>query len=201
MISETMKNLRAQLQELNLNNINSCEAAKGIVSAVWPKQALARDKICAELGASKGIFTDYAASRHECGGAGGRQQANAAADPNEINTFPDQINIAWALSRGKNFAAADWLKSDDELAEFVMTMTGTIIKDGDDLKFYESQALLESENKKTYFHFITHGGTANEFDFYTCDDKDKCLNITRTKKSSPKINHYGHALRLWSMTR
>lgn len=182
-ISETMKNLRAQLQELNLNNINSCEAAKGIVSAVWPKQAFARDKICAELGSSKGIFSDYASSRHECGRDGGRQQANAAADPNEINTFPDKINIAWELSRGKNFASADWLKSDKELAEFVMTMTGTVIKNGDDLKFYEPQALLETENKKTYFHFITHGGSANEFTFYTCGNADKCLTISEQNKT------------------
>ena len=51
-IAETMKDLRARLQELNLNNINSCETAQGLIdSAVGrvrrgtnPVSALARSR-------------------------------------------------------------------------------------------------------------------------------------------------------------
>ena len=182
-ISETMKNLRAQLQELNLNNINSCEAAKGIVSSIWPKQALARDKICAELGTSKGIFTDYAASRHECGTPKGQQQANDAADPDEIDTLPENVNIAWELMRGKNFASSDWLKSDAEMAQFAQTLTGTVIKKGDAIEYFRPLGLIQAEGKKDYLYLIVFGGSAATFNLYTCRDDDECLEIIEVSKT------------------
>ena len=171
-IAETMKDLRARLQELNLNNINSCEAAKGLVNAAWPKQSLARDKICAELGSSQGTFTDYAASRHECGSTTGAGQVTTAASEQALEALPDNVNLAWHMMRGDRVDDNDWLKDDDDLAEVVQTLTGTVTIAGETVNYLPSRF-----NTDTLQFFIEGTGT-NQLNAYSCDDHDDCLAIT-----------------------
>lgn len=128
-LAESMKNLRDLQNRMNQFNINSCQSAVGIVGAVWPKTTLARDKICASLGTSQGVFTDYAAARHGCGTSVGQE---SVADEQTPESLPNPVNIAWHLLHGDDGGIGDFLASNEDLAELVMTMTGTvIINDGD----------------------------------------------------------------------
>ncbi len=171
-IAETMKDLRSRLQELNLGNINSCEAAKGIVSAVWPKQALARDKICAEIGSSNGVFTDYANARHECGKKSGQDGATSSANARQAETIPDNVNLAWHIIRGERIANNYWLKDDDEMAEIAQTITGTIIMDKGNINHFKSKAIDDK-----FLEAVLRGG---DLDYYKCGDTDDCLSVSET---------------------
>ena len=71
-IAETMSKLRALAQWANNRNVNSCETAQALVGAVWSRNDRASAAICAAIGTSQGIFTDYAAARHGCGADGQR---------------------------------------------------------------------------------------------------------------------------------
>ena len=65
-IAETMAKLRALAQWVNDRNLNSCETAQALVGAVWSKNDRASAAICAAIGTSQGIFSDYAAAKHGC---------------------------------------------------------------------------------------------------------------------------------------
>ena len=69
-IAETMAKLRALAQWDNDRNLNSCETAQALVGAVWSKNDRASAAICAAIGTSQGIFSDYAAAKHGCGSEG-----------------------------------------------------------------------------------------------------------------------------------
>ena len=203
-IAETMKSLRALAQELNLNSINSCETAKGLVSSIWPKQEVIRDKVCAELGVSRGVFATYAESRHECGSTPKQKQTkDATAKPEEAKEpkeFVGPINIAWDVLRGADYQSADWLKNDVKLAEFMMSMIGTIIitdkpGGGEDIAYFRPLALIDPEDKKTWLNYIVFGDDANEINIYRCasSDTEKCLEVSSTPSSNDadkSIHHY-----------
>ena len=78
-IAETMAKLRALAQWINDRNLNSCETAQALVGAVWSKNDRASGAICAAIGTSQGIFSDYAAAKHGCGSDGKRNSTLASA--------------------------------------------------------------------------------------------------------------------------
>ena len=172
-IAETMKDLRARLQELNLNNIDSCETAQALVSAVWPRQTLARDKICSSLGSSSGIFTDYAAARHECDTDAGQAQGRSNATDEEKEALPENVNVAWHVMRGDRVNSADWLKSDKTLSELAMTLTGTVIIKDQEVDHKPTQIY-----NGTVFEAYMKGGAAHSYTRYVCDEADECLNVS-----------------------
>ncbi len=172
-IAETMKDLRARLQELNLNNIDSCETAQALVGSVWPRHTLARDKICSSLGSSSGIFTDYASARHECDTDAGQTQGRGNATDEEKEALPENVNVAWHVMRGDRVSSSDWLKSDKELSELAMTLTGTVIIKDQEVDYKQSQILDGS-----VFEAYMTGGSANSYSKYVCDEADECLNVS-----------------------
>ena len=77
-IAETMAKLRALAQWINDRNLNSCETAQALVGAVWSKNDRSSAAICAAIGTSQGIFSDYAAAKHGCGSEGKRNSTLAS---------------------------------------------------------------------------------------------------------------------------
>ena len=121
-IAETMAKLRALAQWINNQNMNSCETAQALVGAVWSKNDRASAAICAAIGTSQGIFSDYAAARHGCGADGKRNSTLAAASGAMADQVPVNVNYAWKAIRASSFLAGD-----TQLAEFAMSVTGTLI--------------------------------------------------------------------------
>lgn len=180
-IAETMKDLRARLQELNLNNINSCETAQGLVDSALGRDSLNRNKLCQRIGTVKGLFTDYSDARQECGRSpDAHKDARDSVTDAEKDALPENVNLAWHVMRGETrIPASDWLRSDDELAELAMTLTGTVIFREDGEKDFLEPMILGED----VFDALYDGGSLR---YYKCtgdDATDKCLNVTRDNQT------------------
>lgn len=129
-ISKEIDFLQGAAQQLNQMNISSCEAAQGLVGAVWPKMQGARSTICAAVGNSQGKFSDWAKARQGCG-AGGEQDATLEGntDPKMADHIPAKPrNYTWeALKRSNKFGGFD-----KQFSEYLMTLVGTVVISGKD---------------------------------------------------------------------
>lgn len=128
-----MKDVRDILQDIeqkvNHASINSCETAQSLVGGIWPKTAASQQKICKDQGTigKKGLFHDYVTARMECSGDGFKSGMEAAkADKDTEKQIVLNKNIVWSILKTKLF-----LTSDTELAEMMMSLTGTFIFDGE----------------------------------------------------------------------
>ena len=172
-IAETMAKLRALAQWVNAQNLNSCETAQALVGAAWSKNDRASASICAAIGTSQGIFSDYAAAKHGCGADGKRNSTLAAAAGAMAEQVPVNVNYAWKAVRASAF-----LSGDTQLAEFAMAVTGTVIvtaptSDGDvsgpRVRILEPLAL-----DRRVTETLMEGGGA--LPVYACDEAARCLN-------------------------
>ena len=174
-IAETMAKLRALAQWINNQNMNSCETAQALVGAVWSKNDRASSAICAAIGTSQGIFSDYAAARHGCGADGQRNSTLAAASGAMADQVPVNVNYAWKAIRASSF-----LSGDTQLAEFAMAVTGTVIvtaptsdsdTSGPRVRILEPLAL-----DRRVTEVLMEGG--GQLPVYRCDTTAACLNPT-----------------------
>ena len=181
-IAETMAKLRALAQWVNSQNLNSCETAQALVGALWSKNDRASSAICAAIGTSQGIFSDYAAAKHGCGADGQRNSTLASASGPMADQVPVNVNYAWKAIRASSF-----LSGDTQLAEFAMAVTGTLIvtaptSDGDTsgprVRILEPLAL-----DRRVTEVLMEGGGA--LPVYACDTNTLCLNPTLGSVSVP----------------
>ena len=181
-IAETMSKLRALAQWVNSQNLSSCETAQALVGAAWSKNDRASASICAAIGAGQGIFSDYAAAKHGCGADGKRHSTLASASGEIADQVPVNVNYAWKAVRASAF-----LGTDTDLAEFAMSVTGTMIvtapvSDGDSsgprIRILEPLAL-----DRRVTEVLMEGG--GELPVYRCDTADRCLNPTLGRLNIP----------------
>ena len=181
-IAETMSKLRALAQWINNQNMNSCETAQALVGAAWSRNDRASAAICAAIGTSQGIFSDYAAARHGCGADGKRNSTLAAASGDLAGQVPVNVNYAW-----KAVKASSFLSADTELAEFALSVSGTVIvtaptSDGDvsgpRVRILEPLAL-----DRRVTEVLMEGG--GDLPVYRCDTAADCLNPTLGRVSIP----------------
>ena len=181
-IAETMAKLRALAQWVNDRNLNSCETAQALVGAVWSKNDRASAAICAAIGTSQGIFSDYAAAKHGCGSEGKRNSTLASASGAMADQVPVNVNYAWKAVRASSF-----LSGDTQLAEFAMSVSGTVIvtapiSDGDSsgprVRVLEPLAL-----DRRITEILMEGG--GDLPVYRCDETTRCLNPALGRVSVP----------------
>jgi len=181
-IAETMSKLRALAQWANNRNVNSCETAQALVGAVWSRNDRASAAICAAIGTSQGIFTDYAAARHGCGADGRRHSTLAAAAGEMADQVPVNVNYAWRAVRASAFLSAD-----TQLAEFAMSVSGTVIVTaptadadpaGPRVRVLEPLAL-----DRRVTEVLMEGG--GDLPVYRCDTTARCLNPTLGQVAVP----------------
>ena len=181
-IAETMSKLRALAQWANNRNVNSCETAQALVGAVWSRNDRASAAICAAVGSSQGIFSDYAAARHGCGADGQRHSTLAAASGEMAEQVPVNVNYAW-----KAVQASTFLAGDTQLAEFAMSVSGTVIvtaptadsdTSGPRVRVLEPLAL-----DRRITEVLMEGG--GDLPVYRCDTTARCLNPTLGRVTVP----------------
>ena len=181
-IAETMSKLRALAQWVNSQNLNSCETAQALVGAAWSKNDRASASICAAIGTSQGIFSDYAAAKHGCGADGRRNSTLAAASGAMADQVPVNVNYAWKAVRASSFLAGD-----AQLAEFAMSVTGTVIvtapvsdsdAGGPRVRILEPLAL-----DRRVTEILMEGG--GDLPAYACDTTNLCLNPTLGRVAIP----------------
>jgi conjugative transfer pilus assembly protein TraH len=126
-LKQVRDNLLAIEQKVNQMSVNSCEVAQNFVGGVFPKTAASQDKICKDQAAmgKSGVASDYVKSRMKCAGdAHDGIMAVAEKDPAQQKQVVLNKNIVWSILQSNAF-----LSGDVELAEMVMSLTGTLIID------------------------------------------------------------------------
>jgi conjugative transfer pilus assembly protein TraH len=169
-----MKYLNTLASSVNSQNIKSCETAAGLVGSVWPRTQEAQQKVCEAIGTDQGLFSDYAAARQGCGPKGNLTRTlNSATGPYK-NMALLNGNLAW-----KALTQNDFTSGDNELKEFMMTLSGTVIMkhDGNTDDGDNAYKILPSlAGNQQLIKALLHGGEAK---IYTCGDDssaDGCLN-------------------------
>lgn len=164
-IASTMKQMQTWANEVNSHNINSCEAAAGLVGSVWPEDDLASEHICKSEAAQSGIFKDRISNRHQCATRAGRTEA-AKNSPKLVDLQLSEYNIVW-----KAITKNGGLGNDKKLCELLMTLMGTlVVKDG------KCEMFLPKAVDENFLKVFMEGG---ECELYKCSDEDQCLTITK----------------------
>ena len=169
-VKETVAKLRDLAQQVNSMNINSCEAGQALAASLWPKIDGASRHICATIGSYQGIFADRIASRHKCE-TGGRFTSTLNSANSELKEqVPVNVNYAWNAIKKNAF-----LSGDRALAEFFMTLTGTIITIAptSDNAPPKHNPIPPRAAGDDMVKALVEGGTVQ---IQRCDETDKCLN-------------------------
>ncbi len=173
-IANVMKYINTLSSDINRANINSCETAAGLVGSAWPKTHVAQQQVCQDIGTNQGLFSDWASAREGCGTGGSMTSVlnNAKNNPSYNSMLLASGNIAW-----KAIQQNDFLKSDTELAELFMSLSGTVIvqSGGSDTASHQFKVLSSLATDAALLKALLHGGSAK---IYACDtaDADGCLN-------------------------
>jgi conjugative transfer pilus assembly protein TraH len=178
-IAEKVEEMQAWIQRINAMNINSCETAATLVGGMWPRQEQASQTICSTLAGGSGVATDYVIAKHECHtDRKGTNKKIKERSKDAEDLLAEDVNLAWkAIKKSGLFNDGD-----QNLAELLMTLSGTIIIHGPS---------NDSDNPK--YEYISGKATSNEvitvlldggsIKYHTCDETTKCLNITRDGSS------------------
>ena len=181
-VQDTVAKLRALAQQVNSMNINSCEAGAALVGSVWPQHDAASQLVCQTVGTMNGIVADRARSRHNCGAGGQNKDITDAATAELADQVPVNVNYAWKASR-KNAL----LVSDDNLAEFFMTLTGTVIVVGSEDDDTPSTHVNHPPRafSSQMIRALTEGG---DIEVLRCDSdpEDRCLDPSWTEVTIPQ---------------
>jgi len=150
---------------INNQNMSSCEMAQNLVGGLMPKVMGMQKAICKDVGSRNGVFADWVEGRQKCGEAKTRQKTKELTekDPNYKKQNLLNKNLMWAVLRENTF-----LSGDNELAEFCMSLTGTMIFDQKSVAT-TLPPLIEDRN---VIRTLLYGGDAK---IYICDESKKCL--------------------------
>ena len=180
-IANVMKYINTLANTINNANINSCETAAGLVGTVWPKTHEAQQQVCQDIGTSQGIFTDWADARQGCSTGGDMTKTlnGAQNNPNYQSMLLTSGNIAWKALQKNSF-----LSSDPELAELLMSLSGTIILQGgsSDDASHQFKVLSSLAADNQLLKTLLHGGSAK---VYVCDTQS-CRRLFKSHHSNPQ---------------
>ena len=173
MMESKMAFLNKWASDINRFNMNSCEASAALVGSVWAKDSIASQRICETIGSSEGIFYDRVRARHQCGAGGARTQTltDYKKDPKWQDTIAINTNVTWAALQKNAFLSAD-----KTLAEFFMSLSGSIIlkQDGNDDSPQQKIMLAPLGQDRNLLKALLKGG---KVEHYKCADTNACLDV------------------------
>lgn len=158
--------IQKYVNDINNANINSCTTAEDLVGGLWPKTQSSQQQICRDLGSHRGEFTDWASARQDCG-TGGKFDEAMGDGGNRKKEIIINKNLVWDGLQSNGLTA-----SDQELAEMLMSLSGSIIikKNGDKAQKIRLMSMSDSQD---IIKALLYGGQAK---LYSCDEVKKCLN-------------------------
>ncbi|WP_139686317.1 conjugal transfer protein TraH, partial [Vibrio tasmaniensis] len=178
-LKQNLDQLQAILDKYLNQSVNSCEAAQASIGGLAAFAAPATKKhVCATLGTQNNAFSDWVQGQHECG-AGGKaagQLANAKNDPALKDITQTNHNVVWSAIMNNAFLSAD-----KNLAQFMMSLSGTYVYDKDGNPRYYPSLLTDNNN---LVNILLEGGKA---DVYQCRNTDPKACITITKRNNLSI--------------
>lgn len=182
-IKAVLDELSAKVQQMTNQSINSCEAAATLVGGVWPQTDASSQLLCNAMGKELGIASDWAQSRQKCGAQERREATNARkgekAEFKDI--LGDEFNIAWKAIQKNAFLARD-----PQLAEFFMTISGTILSRRTGRKNLEMRVLPSKSGDANLITALVQGNLPVEI--YKCDQygEEQCLSPSLQRITLPE---------------
>lgn len=179
MVKNAMTKLMDYLNKMNQTMLNSCQASQQLVGAFWPKQQEASKKICEDMRRS-GNSDAYAARKH-CANDDKLNSTLEEAERKHSDLMLGNYNLVWHALKNLNE-----YQNNRELAEFVMTLVGTIIsvKEG---KFYRIKRINGKADSLKFIEVYLKGG---HIDHLSCKkDLNKCVIITHDTQSIQGLTH------------
>jgi len=119
-ISGNVKSIQDMINEVNAQNINSCEAATAIVDNAIDAYNGKISTTCAVQGAANSIFADAFAGK-TCGNENPGEVAGKAQKEDDKLQLP--FNTNYAMKSTENTS----ISGDMDLREFYMSLTGTLV--------------------------------------------------------------------------
>jgi len=176
--NKIMQEFSQKAQLMNNLSINSCEMAQGLVGGVWPQGDLADKAVCEAIGNASGIFTDYAAAKHGCGTRGQRASTTESGGEEFADVNPGVArNYTWHVLKQSAFFNPGGT-FDRELAEYAMTLIGTVIyvppADDDPGSFVP----FAGDASSTLVTALLDGTQGQTVRVLRCDEPDQCLGPT-----------------------
>lgn len=161
-----LSKLRKDVLDQNGNMLNSCELTQQFTGGMLPRGSAMHAEHCKLSRQSGKNKLDIFGSREHCN------------DPHNVNTqieeskkkYEDllmgEYNLVWHVLK-----KMDQYKDNDELAYFVMSITGTLVskKDGDRFRV---KVIEPRSDQEEFFGAYLKGGTTTRL---VCNEKDKCL--------------------------
>ena len=178
-IAHAMQYIQNIAQEINASNFNSCEMAENLVGGVWPRTKAAQQHICKDVGNHKNIFSDWAEARQACSGSGDPKYAEKLKGVTEDSQYKKTTivnkNLIWDALLANEALFKDPKTKDEALAEFFMSLSGTIVYKSDGKAHVYSPLAKDRKVLKA----MLEGGEA---EIYSCKGEyEKCLDPTLSK--------------------
>lgn len=182
-LKQIKDNLQDLEQKVNQANINTCVTSQNLVGGLWPKTQASQEKVCHDQGTmgNEGMFSDYVTARMGCSGKGkngdeyAQAMERAKQDPKRKNQVMLGKNLVWSLLKAKSSIGGD-----KQLAELVMSLTGTIIID----KEGHVIDVPSLANNKNLIEALLgrDDGSEVEVNIWKCKDSDTdCMSVTQGK--------------------
>src|SRR3990167_3242328 len=181
-IKSVLDDLSAKVQQMTNQSINSCEAAATLVGGVWPQSDASSQLLCNAMSKDLGMATDWAQGRQKCGAEEQRAAvlSRKGEKPGFKDMLGDEFNVAWKAILKNSF-----LTNNTQLAEFFMTLSGTILskREGEGV---EVKVLSSKSNDPQLIAALLTGNVPAQI--YKCDNasEDKCLAPSLQNVSLPK---------------
>lgn len=182
MIAEELKTLQTWADRVNQWNMNSCDAAKTLVDGYMGGNQMKSKTKCLR-DRMDGHGDSYTEAKQFCDAGAGADRTNvevqAAGDPLDDSSWVE-YNVAWRALKKLNGIAAD-----DDLASFMMSMTGTVILKRDAAKRMvdvEKPSLLTQPGE---LEALIAGGVALIYQCAGGSGEFECLDVNMVDKLIP----------------
>lgn len=122
-LSQNMKRLQEWANKANQFNINSCEAGTRMGASLWRNMGGDKTDLCKRYHGGKGVLADEFTAKMACDTDGWDFSWLPGADKNDDQQKVKELaagNIVWKALKGAGIR-------DDNLAELIMSITGTVI--------------------------------------------------------------------------
>lgn len=164
-IADQIESLSKIANEINAFNMNSCQQAQALVGGLWGRNDTASQQICQDLSTYRGFYSDRIAARHDCPNRLNRNLENLPAADKKI--IPINKNIAWEAMMQNPV-----LRNDRQLAEMLMTLTGTMIYRCPDDGGCTVDVLPAAASDDGVITRMLDGGALK---ILRCDEVERCL--------------------------
>jgi len=165
MIKNNIMDMYSKALNSAYNELNSCEMAHDLVNGLGKRLNIA-NKQCVSTLTERGDTESMTTARADCD----------PGNPNNFGNFPTE-NIAW-----QSLMQHDIFRNDKELAQNMMTLTGTFISkmvESDDLDQRLTFIPWPSKAEDGFLQYLLRGG---KYTVYECDESKQCLNIRVVEK-------------------